>query len=233
MIRCPLLVLAALLELGICTALALSNDFRSCKGAGSKPAPRISKSTVAAKFGKFTNFPRGWNNFASVHPAQLAGSQALDSPPIVVLAFPSHEAIKPYLPLYQGRPGNLAAFFKRGPDENLIVLSLPEAGSPDAGMSVILQSIHPSVVPAQRHDLAALVAGRHGRNLFHFSNGRLCRAHRQSDSLPSANFCRHNRLMPLRELFAVTHDSPEYNEARAAGNVLCRVVAAHTFFDGG
>src|ERR1022692_3068135 len=51
--------------------------------------------------------------------AQLAGSQSVDSPPIVVLAFPDRSAMQPFLPLYQGRPSNLDAFFARGADENL------------------------------------------------------------------------------------------------------------------
>src|SRR6516162_2434220 len=54
----------------------------------------------------------------------LAGAQAVASPPIIVMAFPDHEAMQPFLPLYNGQPANLAAFFVRGSDENLIVLSL-------------------------------------------------------------------------------------------------------------
>jgi hypothetical protein len=57
----------------------------------------------------------------------LAGAQAVASPPIVVMAFPTHEALEPFLPLYQGKPANLAAFFHRGSDENLIALCLPGA----------------------------------------------------------------------------------------------------------
>src|ERR1019366_4675436 len=45
--------------------------------------------------------------------------------------------LQPFLPLYQGKPSNLAAFFAHGMDENLIVLSLPEASSADPGMDVI------------------------------------------------------------------------------------------------
>src|SRR5436190_1725389 len=59
----------------------------------------------------------------------LAGAQAVASPPIVVMAFPDHETLKPFLPLYRGKPANLSAFFKRGSDENLIVLSLAESDS--------------------------------------------------------------------------------------------------------
>jgi Flp pilus assembly protein TadD len=54
----------------------------------------------------------------------LAGAQAVASPPIVVLAFPDHASVEPFLPLYQDRPSDQAAFFSRGSDENLIVLAL-------------------------------------------------------------------------------------------------------------
>src|SRR5678815_3301935 len=56
--------------------------------------------------------------------ATLAGTQAVASPPVIVMVYPNHEALKPYLPVYQGQPANLAAFFVRGTDENLIVTSL-------------------------------------------------------------------------------------------------------------
>ena len=61
----------------------------------------------------------------------LAGAQAVASPPIVVMAFPDHAAMQPFLPLYEGKPANLTAFFNRGSDQNLIVLALsgPGAGS--------------------------------------------------------------------------------------------------------
>ena len=67
----------------------------------------------------------------------LAGSQAVASPPIVVMAFPDHETMKPFLPLYHGQPENLAGLFQHGNDENLIVLSLPEAGAASMDMSVV------------------------------------------------------------------------------------------------
>src|SRR6476659_7356041 len=48
----------------------------------------------------------------------LAGAQSVTSPPIVVIAFPDHATMEPFLPLYHGKPANLAAFFHRGSDEN-------------------------------------------------------------------------------------------------------------------
>src|ERR1700720_1374490 len=59
----------------------------------------------------------------------LAGAQAVASPPIVVVAFPDHDAMVPYLSLYQGQPVNLTAFFIHASDENLIVLPLSGYGS--------------------------------------------------------------------------------------------------------
>ena len=59
----------------------------------------------------------------------LAGMKAVASPPIVVMIFPSHADMKPFLPLYQDKPANLSAFFSRNSDENLIVLPLAGAES--------------------------------------------------------------------------------------------------------
>src|SRR3984957_2600609 len=67
--------------------------------------------------------------------AMLAGRNATASPPIVVMAFPDHESMMPFLPQYEGHAGNFAGFFTRGSDENLIVLAVPEADS--RGMEVI------------------------------------------------------------------------------------------------
>src|SRR5438309_1675997 len=64
----------------------------------------------------------------------LAGSNAVASPPIVVMAFPDHSALEPFLPLYQGKPANLAAFFNRGSDENLIVMYLASSNSAALGL---------------------------------------------------------------------------------------------------
>src|SRR5215216_3822636 len=54
----------------------------------------------------------------------LAGTQAVASPPIVVMVYPDVASLKPFLPLYQGQPASLTAFFNRGSDENLIVLPI-------------------------------------------------------------------------------------------------------------
>jgi len=70
----------------------------------------------------------------------LAGTQAVTSPPIVVIAFPDRASLEPYLPIYNGQPANLAAFFSRGSDENLIVVSL--SGGPKSLEAVFHEYAH-------------------------------------------------------------------------------------------
>jgi tetratricopeptide (TPR) repeat protein len=146
--------------------------------------------------------------------AMLAGKNATASPPIVVLAFPDHESMMPFLPLYQGHPGNIAGFFTRGSDENLIVLSLPSAESPD--MDVIF------------HEYAHLLF-RHNDGIwplwlkegmaevystFVISGNRVEIARPIDRHLQTLAA---EPLSPLHELFEVARDSPQYNEASRQG----------------
>ena len=110
--------------MGICTALAQSND-----------VPLVQRRWSETRTAHFNIYSCGAPQDVYKLSARLeqfcqaytlmAGAQAVASPPIVVMAFPDHETMKPFLPLYQGQPANLAAFFQRGSDENLIVLALP------------------------------------------------------------------------------------------------------------
>src|SRR5690349_13753368 len=47
----------------------------------------------------------------------LAGAQAVASPPIVVIAFPDIDSMRPFRPVHDGKPANLTAFFHRGSEE--------------------------------------------------------------------------------------------------------------------
>jgi tetratricopeptide (TPR) repeat protein len=148
--------------------------------------------------------------------AGLAGNQAIASPPIAVVAFPTHEILKPFLPLYNGEPANLAAFFKRGSDENLIVLSLPEAAGGGDNMSVIY------------HEYTHLLFRHNDRfwpmwlkegmaecySTFATSGSNISIA---SPIWHHVELLKRAQWMPLTELFAVTHDSPQYNESSRQG----------------
>lgn len=146
--------------------------------------------------------------------SQLAGKDAIASPPIVVLAFPDHDALKPFLPLYNGRPANIAAFFTRGSDENLIVLSLPGADSPD--MDIIF---HEYTHLLFRHNDQIwplwLKEGMAEVYSTFVTSGRVVEIARPIDR--HLQTLASEQLMPLDELFAVGHDSPQYNEATRQG----------------
>ncbi|HZR20756.1 MAG TPA: tetratricopeptide repeat protein [Verrucomicrobiae bacterium] len=152
--------------------------------------------------------------FRSAYEA-LAGSQAVASPPIEVLALPDHSALEHFVPLYQGQPMNLSGFFHRGSDENLIVLSLADSGA--GALDTIFheythlvlrrnQQIWPMWLVEGMADIYATfeVTGDHAVRL----------------GKPQQLYLRvlaNQPMMPLPALFAVTHDSPEYNERDRQG----------------
>src|SRR5450631_1087471 len=118
MIRCSFLILTVFLELGVCIASAQSGDI-----------PLVQRRWFETRTAHFNVYSCGaprdvyklsarLEQFCEAYTL-LAGAQAVASPPIVVMAFPDHESMAPFLPLYQGRPANLAAFFQHGIDENL------------------------------------------------------------------------------------------------------------------
>ena len=146
----------------------------------------------------------------------LAGAQAVASPPIVVIAFPDHETTKPFLPLYKGQPANLAAFFQRGNDENLIVLSLPGTNSAYTDMEVIFHEYthllfrhNDRVWPLWLKEGMAEVYSTFETTGYNFRIGKPIDHH--------LRLLAQQPLMPLAELFAVGHDSPQYNERDRQG----------------
>ena len=146
----------------------------------------------------------------------LAGAQAVASPPIVVMAFPDHESLKPFLPLYNGQPENVAGLFKRGSDENLIVLSLPETNSAFTDMEVIFHEYthllfrHNSRLwPLWLHEGMAEVYSTFETTGYHARIGSPIEHH--------LRLLAHEPLLPLAGLFSIAHDSPQYNERGRQG----------------
>jgi tetratricopeptide (TPR) repeat protein len=147
----------------------------------------------------------------------LAGAQAVASPPIVVMAFPDYDSMQLFLPLYEGQPANLAAFFVRGSDENLIVLSLSGSNAP----SISLQHVF--------HEYTHLLLRRNQQfwpmwlnegmaeiySTFQAAGHYTVRIAQPIDY--HLSLLEDTPLMPLKTLFAVTHDSPEYNERAHQG----------------
>src|SRR5580704_3524251 len=144
----------------------------------------------------------------------LAGADAVVSPPVTVIVFPDHAAMKPYLPLYNGKPSTIAGFFHHGANEDMIVLSLHGTNE------VSLQTIF--------HEYAHLLF-RHNQNIWPiWLNEGMAEIYSTFEStgrgvrlgLPLEHHLRllqQGQLMPLRELLTVKADSPQYNESDRQG----------------
>ena len=143
----------------------------------------------------------------------LAGTQAVASPPIVVMAYPSHNAMTPFLPLYEGRAASLTAFFKPDSDENLIVVPLDEAVSLEAIFHEYTHLLLRHNGPFWPLWLKEGMAEIYGA--FEVVSGSMVRI----GKAPSRHteLLSQRPLLPLRDLFAVTHSSPEYNEEEHQG----------------
>ncbi|MGO8763687.1 MAG: tetratricopeptide repeat protein [Limisphaerales bacterium] len=144
--------------------------------------------------------------------SMLAGVQAVHSPPTVVMAFPDHESMAPFLPVYDGKPANLSGFFKRGSDENLIVLSMSDA----SGMDVIFHEYTHLLL--RHNDLIWPLWLKEGMaeiySTFQTGDYQVQIARPIDHHLA---LLEHEPLMPLAELFAVTPASPQYNESTRQG----------------
>jgi tetratricopeptide (TPR) repeat protein len=143
----------------------------------------------------------------------LAGAQAVASPPIVVMAFPDMASMQPFLPMRNAKPANLSAFFHRGSDENLIVVSLTESLSLQAILheyTHLLLRHNDSYWPLWLKEGMAEVYGTleviGGHNV------------RIGKPLPEhLSTLATEPMLSLRDLFAVTHSSPDYNESDRQG----------------
>jgi hypothetical protein len=146
----------------------------------------------------------------------LAGTQAVASPPIVAVAFPDVESMQPFLPLYQGKPQNLAGLFKRDRDENLIVLALRDTNSAFTGMGVIFHEYahllfrrNACIWPLWLQEGMAEVYSTFETSGYIVRIGRPIEAH--------LRLLAQRPLPPLRRLFGVTRESPEYNDRERQG----------------
>jgi tetratricopeptide (TPR) repeat protein len=143
----------------------------------------------------------------------LAGAQAVASPPIIVMAYPEYASMKPFLPLYQGKPENLAGLFIRGSDENLIVLHL-------AGADSLPRVFHEYSHLLMRHNAPFWPMWLNEGMAEIYAPFEVIGAYRTRIGKPIEQHLRlleQTPLLPLKKLFAVTRDSPEYNEARQQG----------------
>jgi tetratricopeptide (TPR) repeat protein len=216
MIRRPLCILIALLGLGICPAPGQPNGVPLVQRRWFETRTTHFNVYSCAAPTEVYKLAARLEQFSEAY-SMLAGVESLSSPPIAVVAFPDEETMKPFLPLYDGQPANIAAFFHHGSDENLIVLALPGTNSALTGMEVIF---HEYTHLLLRHNdefwpLWLKEGMAEIYSTFEAPGGSYIRIAQPIDH--HLQLLAREPLMPLAELFAVTHDSPQYNERSRQG----------------
>jgi len=152
--------------------------------------------------------------FSSAY-AQLAGASAVAAPPIVVLVLPDRQTLEPFLPLYQGQPATIAAFFHHGLGENMIVLALPEPGY-RLNLDVIFHEYAHFLF--RRNDGVWPLWLKEGMAEM-YSTFEISGRYAQIGA-PIPHHLRllsEQPLLPLTELFSAKEDSPAYNEQQRQG----------------
>jgi len=142
--------------------------------------------------------------------SSLAGAQSVASQPIVVMVFPDHTSMEPFLPVYQGKAANLAAFFHRDSAENLIALYVNGVSS-----GSLENVFHEYTHLLLRHNALfwPLWLNEGMADIYATLEPGPDRTARLGAPHPIyLRMLARRPLIPLSELFAVDHQSPEYNE---------------------
>jgi tetratricopeptide (TPR) repeat protein len=129
--------------------------------------------------------------------------------PTTVMVFKSDGSFKPYKPLYNGKPSNVAGYFQPGQDENLIALDI--SANDQRPMSIIyheythlLTSSTPREWPLWlKEGLAELYS------TFDVKDNKVTLGAAIDHHVL---LLRENKFIPLQTLFSVHHESPIYNE---------------------
>jgi tetratricopeptide (TPR) repeat protein len=145
--------------------------------------------------------------------SQMAGPQTVVSQPIEVYAFESNADFSPFKPVYEGRPSNVAGYFMRRSDSLIIALSL--SADITNTLRVLFHEYTHFLLRKNHHWPTWLSEGMAEL----YSTLEL-----QGDSVvlgrPPPDHLRtlaDEPLVPLQRLFAVTHESPDYNESDKQG----------------
>jgi tetratricopeptide (TPR) repeat protein len=134
--------------------------------------------------------------------------------PITVVVFKSDSSFKPFKPLYNGKPANLAGYFQGGQDEKLIALNIN--GNEEHPMALIfheythlLTSLAPREWPLWFTEGIAEVYSTFDVKKTEVTLGAPVSRH--------VFLLRESKFIPFEALFGVRHNSPAYNEREKQG----------------
>jgi tetratricopeptide (TPR) repeat protein len=142
----------------------------------------------------------------TIFPGVIAAAQ---SEPLVVVAFRDDGAFKPFKTLYNGKPANVAGLFLRSSDRSMVAL---DASADEGSYRVVFHEYIHKVVDGAA-DVPVPAWFNEGIAEF-YSTARTKGLTAQIGFIIQEHltFLQERGLMPLEQMFAVTHDSPEYNE---------------------
>jgi len=134
------------------------------------------------------------------------------SPPITVVVFKDDASFRPYKPVYQGKPANVAGFFQAGEDANFIALTA-DTETP--------RVIYHEFIHAMTKDTGTPLPAWASEGLAELystfeieSNGKEMLVGKAiADHLQTL----HQSFLSVNTLFAVNHASPFYNEGTKQG----------------
>jgi hypothetical protein len=147
--------------------------------------------------------------------AQIFNIQSASTIPVTVVVFKNDSSYKPFKPLYNGKPANVAGYFQRDRDENLITLNIT-AKSEERPFAVIfheythlLTSTTPRPWPVWLNE-----------GLAEFYSTFEVNKNKVRLGAPVANhvyYLRDHQFVPLKDLLTVSRNSPTYNEREKQG----------------
>ena len=155
-----------------------------------------------------------WLEFFHRAFGRVISRNVIDSSvPTTVIVFRDDASFRPFKPLYQGRPANLAGFFQPGDDVNYIAISL-DPGDRDPFSTAFHEYVHLHVkdnIPGAPLWLNEGLAELYGS--LQFSGGEAL----LGVPLPYARYLRQQALLPLATLFSIGTSSEHYNEDDKTG----------------
>lgn len=128
-----------------------------------------------------------------------------------VIVFRDDDSFRPYKPLYRGKAGNVAGYFAPGQDVNFIALTADRESS---------HVIYHEFVHSLMKDMALPLPAWAGEGfaevygMFQISGREMIIGRAIGEHIAVLT---NERMLPLRELLAVDHDSPHYNEESKQG----------------
>jgi tetratricopeptide (TPR) repeat protein len=132
--------------------------------------------------------------------------------PTTVLVFRSDSSFRPYKPVYNNRPAELAGLFQAGEDVNYIALAVGGSGRNEAYPVIFHEYVHLLI----KNNLANVPLWFNEGLAEYYSTFEVSDDRRVTLGQPIANHIlflqRERRMLRLADLFSVTHDSPYYNE---------------------